>query len=115
MRFLMLIYPDIPHTSDEWMPSADTPGAAMGRYNKELSEAGVLLALDGLAAPGRGARIHLNGPLPPVQDGPFTQAKGIGGGFWIIDCAPKDGAGGGAEGRPPGRSRLSRVAPGRGG
>ena len=33
MRFLMLIYPDTPQTDDEWMPSADTPGAAMGRYN----------------------------------------------------------------------------------
>ena len=33
MRFLMLIYPDIPQTDDEWMPSADTPGAAMGRCN----------------------------------------------------------------------------------
>lgn len=39
MRILMLMYPDIPQTSDEWMPSADTPDAAMGRYNKELSEA----------------------------------------------------------------------------
>ncbi len=45
MRFLLLIYPDIPQASDEWMPSADTPGAAMGRCNKELSEAGVLLAV----------------------------------------------------------------------
>jgi len=66
MRFLMLIYPDIPQSSDEWVPSADTPGAAMGRYNKELSEAGVLLALDGLLAPetlafrsANGGRRHL--------------------------------------------------------
>ncbi len=92
MRFLMLIYPDIPQTSDEWVPSADTPGAAMGRYNKELSEAGVLLALDGLLAPDRGARIHFNGPVPTVKDGPFTEAKEIVGGFWIIDCASKDEA-----------------------
>ena len=92
MRFLMLIYPDIPQTSDEWMPSADTPGAAMGRYNKELSEAGVLLAVDGLLAPDRGARIHFNRPVPTVKDGPFTEAKEIVGGFWIIDCASKDEA-----------------------
>ena len=92
MRFLMLIYPDIPQTSDEWMPSADTPGAAMGRYNKELSEAGVLLAVDGLLAPRRGARIRFNGPVPTVKDGPFTETKEIVGGFWIIDCASKDEA-----------------------
>src|SRR5260370_901735 len=95
MRFLMLIYPDIPPTSDEWMPSADTPGAAMGRYNKELSEAGGPLALHGLLTPGRGARIHLNGPLPPVKGGAVTQADESVGGCWVIEHASQDEAGGG--------------------
>jgi hypothetical protein len=92
MRFLMLIYPDIPQTDDKWIPSADTLDPAMGRYNKELSEAGVLLAVDGLLAPDRGARIHFNGPASTAKDGPFTEAKEIVGGFWIIDCTSKDEA-----------------------
>jgi hypothetical protein len=87
----MLIYPDIPQTQDEWMPSADAV-AEMGKYNKALSEAGVLLALDGLLAPDRGARIRFDGPAPTVKDGPFTEAKEIVGGFWIIDCASRDEA-----------------------
>src|SRR5258708_28638934 len=92
MRFLMLIYPDMPQANDAWVPNADTPGAAMGGYNKELSEAGVLLARGGLLGPDRGARIRFNGPVPTVKDGPFTEAKEIVGGFWIIDCASKDEA-----------------------
>ncbi len=92
MRFLMLIYPDIPQGSDEWLPTADTPGAAMGHYNRALSEAGVLLALDGLLAPDHGARVRFNGAVPSVKDGPFAEAKEIVGGFWIIDCASKDEA-----------------------
>lgn len=59
---------------------------------QQLSEAGVLLAVDGLLAPARGARIHFNGPVPAVKDGPFTEAKEIVGGFWIIDCASEDEA-----------------------
>src|ERR1700737_1718868 len=111
MRFLMLIYPDIPQTSDEWIPSADTPGAAMGRYNKELGGAGVLLPGDGLLAPDRGARIHFNGPMPTVKDGPFTEAKEIVGGFWIIDCASKAEAVEGAKRCPLGGGALFLVCP----
>src|SRR5258708_9675984 len=92
MRFLMLIYPDMPQTNDAWVPNADTPGAAMGGYNKELSEAGVLLALDGLLGPDRGARIRFNGPVPPLKDGPFPEAKESLGGFLIIYCASHDAA-----------------------
>lgn len=91
MRFLMLIYPNIPQTHDEWTPSAEAV-ASMERYNHELGEAGVLIALDGLLAPDQGVRIHFNGPAPTVKDGPFTEAKEIVGGFWIIDCASKDEA-----------------------
>src|SRR5260370_42637041 len=106
MRFLMLIYPDIPQTDDKWIPSADTLDPAMGRYNKELSEAGVLLAVDGLLAPDRGGRIHFNGPAPPVKDGPFTAANEIVGGVWIIACAPRGEAGGVADGSPRRRDPL---------
>src|SRR5258708_33733167 len=100
MRFLMLIYPDRPQTHDGWVPNADAPGAAMGGYNKGLGEAGVLLGLDGLLGPDRGARIRFNGPVPTVKDGPFTEAKEIVGGFWIIDCSSKDEAGERAALRP---------------
>src|SRR3989442_3757759 len=92
MRFLMLIYPDIPQTSDEWMPSADTPGAAMGRYNKELSEAGVLLAGDGPPPPDRRGPLPLNGPLPTLKDRPVTAAQENLGGVWVIACASNDRA-----------------------
>jgi len=92
MRFLMLIYPDISQTDDKWIPSADSLDPAMGRYNKELSEAGVLLAVDGLLAPDRGARIHFSGPAPTVKDGPFTEAKELVGGFAILRTNSKEEA-----------------------
>ena len=48
MRFMMFMYPQI--AEEDWNPSAEDM-AAMTRYNIELREAGMLLALDGLRPP----------------------------------------------------------------
>jgi hypothetical protein len=53
MRFLMLM-------------------AAMTRYNLELRDVGMLLALDGLRPPVDGASIVFEGSEARVVDGPFA-------------------------------------------
>ena len=55
----------------------------MGKYNEELSKAGVLLALDGLHPSSKGARVKFSGKSRTVIDGPFTEAKELIAGFWI--------------------------------
>jgi hypothetical protein len=60
---------------------------AMNAYNEELNRAGVLLALDGLRPPAAGARVRFSGSgRPTVTDGPFTEAKELVGGYWIIQA-----------------------------
>jgi hypothetical protein len=56
----------------------------MGKYNEELSKAGVLLALDGLHPSSKGARVKFSGKSRTVIDGPFTEAKELIAGFWIL-------------------------------
>jgi hypothetical protein len=56
----------------------------MGKYNEELSRAGVLLALDGLHPSSKGARIKFSGKSRTVVDGPFTEAKELVAGFSIL-------------------------------
>jgi hypothetical protein len=56
----------------------------MGKYNEELSKAGVLLALDGLHPSSKGARIKFSGKSRTVVDGPFTEAKELVAGFSIL-------------------------------
>ena len=56
----------------------------MGKYNEELSKAGVLLALDGLLPSSKGARVKFSGNSRTVIDGPFTEAKELIAGFWIL-------------------------------
>jgi hypothetical protein len=55
------------------------------RYNEELKKAGVLLALEGLYPPASGARVSFGGGECVITDGPFTEAKGVLGGYWLID------------------------------
>jgi hypothetical protein len=56
----------------------------MGKYNEELSKAGVLLALDGLHPSSKGARVKFSGTSRTVVDGPFTEAKELIAGFSIL-------------------------------
>ena len=90
-RFMMFIYPNITDEQYEQGPSADD-AAAMQKYNEALTQAGVLLALDGLHPASKGARIAQSGGRKTVTDGPFTEAKELVGGYWLIDVKSKDEA-----------------------
>ena len=56
---------------------------AMGKYNEELVNAGVMLAGEGLQASSKGVRVRFSGGKTTVIDGPFTEAKELVAGFWI--------------------------------
>jgi hypothetical protein len=64
----------------------------MMKYNEALKEAGVLITLDGLHPPSMGARVSFAGGKPVVTDGPFTEAKEVLGGYWMIDVASREEA-----------------------
>ena len=64
----------------------------MMKYNEALQKAGVLLALDGLHPPSMGARVTFAGGKPKVTDGPFTEAKEVVGGYWMIQVKSKEEA-----------------------
>ncbi len=57
---------------------------AMGRYNEELIKAGVLLAGEGLAGPEEGFVVDFDSDTPVVTDGPYTEAKELFNGFWVL-------------------------------
>jgi hypothetical protein len=55
----------------------------MGKFNEELSKAGVLLAADGLQASSKGARVKFSKGKRTVIDGPFAETKELIAGFWL--------------------------------
>jgi len=57
--------------------------AAMGKFNEELVEAGVMLAGEGLHSSSKGARVRFADGRRTVVDGPFAETKELIAGFWI--------------------------------
>jgi hypothetical protein len=67
------------------MPSAELL-AAMGKYNEELVNAGVLLAGEGLHPSSKGARVRFSGARRTVVEGPFAETEHLIAGFWLIQA-----------------------------
>ena len=84
-RFMMFMYPGL---STEELSGGPTLEAveAMNRYNEELTQAGALLAADGLHP--EASRVSVSG----VTDGPFSEAKELVGGYWIIQAKDREEA-----------------------
>jgi hypothetical protein len=90
MRFMVMIKAT-KDTEAGVMPSEELL-AAMGKYNEELAKAGVLLAGEGLHPSSKGARVKFSGDKRTVIDGPFTEAKELIAGFWLIQVKSKEEA-----------------------
>ena len=92
MRFMMLMIPKGYETAAPGTVPDAKAVAAMMKYNESLQKAGVLLALDGLHPPSTGARVSFAGGKPKVTDGPFTEAKEVIGGYWMIQVKSREEA-----------------------
>ncbi|MGB4074699.1 YciI family protein [Pseudomonas sp.] len=85
MRFMVIVKA----TTDSeagLMPSEELM-AAMGRFNEELVEAGVMLAGEGLHPSSKGVRVQFSGSQRSVTDGPFIETKELVAGFWLWQVA----------------------------
>ena len=56
---------------------------AMGKFNEELVDAGVMLAGEGLKPTSQAVRIGFDGPSRRVIDGPFAETRELVAGFWL--------------------------------
>ncbi|WP_193334961.1 YciI family protein [Devosia beringensis] len=65
---------------------------AMGRYNEELVDAGILLAGDGLKPSSQAKRVAFDGPSRRVIDGPFAETKELVAGYWVWEVRDMDHA-----------------------
>lgn len=72
-------------TEDSEAGKMPTPelGEAMGRFNQELIDAGVLLAGDGLKPSSQGKRVAFAGESRTVIDGPFAETRELVAGYWM--------------------------------
>jgi hypothetical protein len=90
MRFMMIVKAS--KDSEAGVMPGQELLSAMGKYNEELMKAGVLLDGAGLQASSKGARIQFSGGKRTVVDGPFTEAKELIAGYWIIQVKSREQA-----------------------
>ena len=91
MRFMMIVKAN--QESEAGAMPDEKALAAMGKYNEELAKAGVLLDLAGLAPSSQGARVRFSaGGKRKVIDGPFTEARELIAGYWVIQVKSKEEA-----------------------
>lgn len=91
MRYMILI------NTDESSKTTDSDRqqihAAYSKYTQELKNAGVMLAGDALHPSSKGgARIKVANGKRTVTDGPFTEAKELVGGYYLIQVKSRDEA-----------------------
>lgn len=73
------------------MPSVELL-EAMGKFNEELAEAGIMLAGEGLKPSSLGARVRFSGSQRLVTDGPFAETNELVAGYWIWQVSSMDQA-----------------------
>lgn len=90
MRFMMIVKASKDSEAGK-MPNEELLNA-MGKYNEELVNAGVLLDGAGLQSSAKGARIKFSGGIPTVIDGPFANTEELIAGYWLIQVKSREEA-----------------------
>ena len=90
MRFLMIVKAS-KDSEAGILPSPELM-AAMGKFNEEMANSGVLVDAMGLQSSAKGARVKFAGDRRIVTDGPFAETKELIAGFWIIQVKSRQEA-----------------------
>ena len=92
MQYLLLIYDDEATWAD--MPEAERNGYFQEymKYTNDLQQAGVLVGADQLQPTSTATVVRVRDGEQLVTDGPFTEAKEVLGGYYLIDVGSLDEA-----------------------
>lgn len=88
MRFMMIVKGN-QESEAGVLPSKELV-ETMSEYNTALIDSGVLLAADGLHPTAKGFKKQIVGNKHTIVDGPFTEAKEIIAGYWILQVKSRD-------------------------
>ena len=90
MRVMVMIKAD--ENSEAGVMPSEELLTAMGKFNEELVNAGIMLAGEGLHPSAKGARVRFSGSERTVIDGPFAETKELIAGYWLWQVQSLDEA-----------------------
>jgi len=88
MRFMVMVKANKDSEAGV-MPSTELL-AAMGKFNEELVNAGMMEAGEGLHPSAKGARLDYAKGTASVTRGPFSSTADLVAGFWLLKAASLD-------------------------
>jgi hypothetical protein len=93
MRVMVLVKATAASEAGSFDPAWTTEMmTAMGRFNDDLTAAGVLIMADGLAPSSDGKRVAFDGASRSVSTGPFPNPHELVAGFWLWEVKDMDEA-----------------------
>ncbi len=92
MPYMLLIVEPAGQRIERGIEQGQQVYARMLRFAGELKARGVLQGVESLASDARGVRVQLREGRQRLVDGPFTEAKEMIGGFFLLDVATRDEA-----------------------
>jgi len=90
MRFMMSL-PASVEAQEAFVPTRELV-TALRKYSDDMRKAGVLLLAEGLYPSSKATRIKMSGGTREFTDGPFTEAKEMIAGFWLIQVKSREEA-----------------------
>jgi len=90
MSYMLLIVEPPGQRQERGREAGEAVYDRMLEYTRTLKERGVLIATHSLKSGG--ARLTVRGGRSSVVDGPFTEAKELVGGFFLLDVKTRDEA-----------------------
>ncbi|MBI5268970.1 MAG: dehydrogenase [Burkholderiales bacterium] len=87
MRYMLLIVEPTGQRAERTRAEGEAAYARMRAFADELQAEGRLLAVESLAAMSQATRVQVRGGKRQLLDGPFTEAKEMVGGFYLVDCS----------------------------
>jgi hypothetical protein len=92
MSYLLLIVEPRGQRAERGVDEGQRVYAQMQAYAEGLKARGVLRAVESLAGDAHGTRLQVRDGRTHMVDGPFTEAKEMIGGFFLLDVATREQA-----------------------
>ncbi len=88
----VMVFVKATEDSEQGAPPSTEMLDAMGRFNEELVNAGVMLDGGGLKPSSQAKRVAFDGPGRKVIDGPFAETRELVAGYWLWEVKDLDEA-----------------------
>lgn len=92
MPYTLLIVEDPKQRGTRTLAEGEEVYDRMVKFSERLKSQGLLLATQSLMSNDSAARLQVRDGKTSIIDGPFTEAKEMIGGFFLLDCSTREQA-----------------------